>query len=421
MNFYYYYDVTKPISNTGYLGLLSYYMDKHPGRKININEYTIFDNFSDLNNKEDSYVLLSFPFFEDWWKIDIILEKLKKSFSEKKYKILLGGSALYQIVIDDIKKYYPEIDYIVIGRGELLFEKIINNEIKPGIYKSENITPFYKIHPMFLNKTDAQLLLTLDGATCSWGKCSFCFANYEKKVYDVDQVFEIIKYYYQIFNRKNFYFTDNYLNPQKLYNLLDKLLLEGIDDITFNGLGMHINSNYKRLKDYIPFFKNKLMGDVKWGVEFLDDDILNIIKKGTNVQKIFEHANFMQDNNLELWVYLINGLPLIGQKNIDNHINNLIKYDKYVKHYSISSLTLEENMEMFKMPEKYGLEILDRTALNFQYKSKYPILTTIFGYNILNPDTGKYLSAKENLERFNEVNKYLTIHNLKNGTNNEKL
>lgn len=415
--YYYHNEENLNISN-GIIYMLSYYLKHNPNVDISINEFTDFKQFRDIENSPNSFVLLSAPFFELWWPIDNIIENLRIGNPYKKYNLLLGGGSILQYFPESILQFYPEIDHIKYGRGEVFLEKILNggkeelNKYPQVINADNEKINSYEINPFFIQKYQKSglIYLSYNGYKCFWNKCEFCcHVLPDGMINDSNQVYKQIKFYREKHNIKKFFIVDNYLIWKNFFNTLDLLLADGLNDIEFELHGAHINSNYKKITEYIPKFGSNFISDVGWGIEFLDDEILELYNKGTTVDKIMEHGKILNDIGVDLKAYTLLGLPMVGQKHIDNMWENLQKYDIYVKYYRNSFFTLDSFLNVYKDPEKFGIEIHSPTKLNIQFESRYPIMTKIYGFKTLNPDTGEMLLPVENRLRFKHIEDFMNL------------
>jgi len=410
MNIYYLSDYKNPRSNIGLYSILSYYTSNNPDKKIIINEQLHPDDFYNIINDENSYVLISIAFFNEFWKFDAIIKRLRK-FHIKKYNLIIGGSAMMQFSYNELIKYYPELDFVVEGKGEFILENILNKKIKPGFYK-DNLAkiPAYFLSDFFINEKiyDAPIPITFTGANCIWNKCEFCHHHDQDGHNNTPkEVFNMIKHYYTNYNKRDFFVEDNYLILQNFYQILDMLIAEGMNDVQFNGICMHIQSDYRKLGNYVSKFSRPLAGKLGWGVEFIDDEVLAMYRKGITVKKIFEHANFMNEINLPLHIFILLGLPNLSNKNIQNGLDNLIKYYDKFQTFGLSYFTLDSNMRMFSEPDKWNIQILDRIPLSIQYESTYPIETKVYNYNVFDIDNKVWISKEEYLKKFYQHNELL--------------
>lgn len=403
MNLYYLADYDNPKFNAGLYNILSYYISNNPDKKISIHEQLHLDDFYNIINDENSYVLISISFFSEFWKLDEIMKILRK-LQVKKYNLVVGGSAIVHFYYDELIKYYPELDFVVEGKGELILEGILNKKLQPGFHK-DNLTkiPTYLLSDFFVKKLpNTSIPIAFTGTNCVWDKCDFCH-HHDKDGHNntPDEIFNLIKYYYTKYNKRDFFITDNYLILQNFYKLLDMLISEGMNDVQFDGIGMHIQANYKRLGDYVDKFSRPIFGPrMGWGIEFLDDEVLAMYHKGTTVDKIFEHAKFMNDINMPFHAFMLLGLPNLSNKNIQNGLDNLIKYYDMFKTCGLSHFALDSNMRMFNEPEKWNIQILSRIPLNLQFDSVYPIKTRVHNYKVFDLDNKEWISREKYLDKF---------------------
>lgn len=403
MNIYYLADHDNPKFNLGLYSVLSYYVSSNPNKQISIYEQLNLDDFYNIINDENSYVLVSISFFAEFWKLDEIMKRLRK-LSSKKYNLVIGGSVIMYFYYDELIKYYPELDFVVEGKGEITLANILNKKLKPGFHK-DNLSkiPIYFLSDFFVKKMqNVSIPVTLEGTNCIWNKCDFCHHHdQDGHRNSPDEIFQLIKYYYTKYNKRDFFITDNYLILQKFYKLLDMLISEGMSDIQFNSTCIHIQSNYKKLGYYVNKFSRRIFGSgAGWGVEFLDDDVLKMYHKGTTVEKILEHAKFMSDINMPYYSFMLLGLPNLSNKNIQNGLDNLIKYENLFEKCVLSHFSLDSNMRMFHEPEKWNIQILDHIFLDSHSDSIYKIKTKVHNYNVLDLDSRKWISRLQYLNKF---------------------
>jgi radical SAM superfamily enzyme YgiQ (UPF0313 family) len=400
--FYDYFDEQNGfLPSVGLYSVLSY-ASEYSQKKIKLISIINYKDFEKIENNSNSFVAISLTSSLHFSEVEKVLFSLKK-IKDKKFTIVVGGYGIYKLDENDLKKKWPEINFIIIGKGEELFNKILNREIKEGIYYNKTeISKFSVIQEDLLNRIEKKrsIPISISGTTCKWGKCSFCSHNYSygKAEHGPYAFYKMIEYYYKK-GYSNFYITDNWLDFDRFYETLDFLYSNGITNISFKIVGCNLNSNWKKLENYINKFDKNTFTGLMWGIEWLDDIVLKRINKGITVKRIFEHASFMNNLGIELIPCLMFGLPLITDDEINVMYNNLLEYDKYVSTYCPSFYRLLPNSFIYKNLDKWNIKITDQHKTNTEIQ----ILEKTYDFNILNPSTGEWLTKEENMLRYKDI------------------
>ncbi len=247
---------------------------------------------------------------------------------------------------------YPYIDYMVMGEGEYALEKII--ELEQGKKsRGESETVYLEGRDVDLDKTghpdysiikmdDYQILeptrgfikantiFTVRGCP---HKCKFCFAsrNYRKR--NTDIVIEEIKYLYRN-GVRYININDETLTQgrKRFLEFTDRLMKLGYHDLIFLGLTRAdtitdeiadrlAKANFKRL--YV-------------GVESGSDNILKLVGKNTNVEKIKRGVSLLRERDIIVRGSFILGLPYETHETIGKTIEYAKELDIQTTGFNIA-------------------------------------------------------------------------------------
>jgi len=376
--------------NLGIENIISYYLNFSDDILIN----NINEDFSNIIDDELSYLLFSIRTTKEYQKLFGYIDLMRNLYSFK-FKIIIGGGAVDTIDLSELLQFFPEINFIVIGRGEEVFKEIITNNLLPGIYYDNDFKniEYYVSNKIFLNNKN-EIIISFDGNDCAWDRCDFCqLSNNEKYKNSIETILNKIIYYTSN-NIKRFFIIDNYLNINKFIKLLNLLLDNNISNIEFEISGIHIQSNIKLLKPFINKFKFINMG---FGVEFLDDEILKLYNKGITVSQIENSINICYDLGINYSTFLLFGLPLVKQINIDNFYKNLEKLDSKIFNYRISYFNLNEKIKMFNNLEKFKVRLLDKKCIEY---NNLKIKTCNFNFESFNDDYNCYFDEQSTINLY---------------------
>ena len=401
--------------------VLSYYLQSKPlsitGIPIISNTpdvlYNLFDtknnpDFANIPNEKTTYFMFSVKSTNDYYYVFEVIKYLREMFPVINIKIIIGGAAIESIDVNSLIVNYPEISYLVYGKGEEIFSKIIDDQLTNGVYydKDFDIIKPYIVLPPFLQNVN-EISIFFEGNVCKWGRCQFCFLEKEKSLKKTAlDVAKQIMYYYKNHNIKIFNIYDLYLNFGILKELLDILISVGITDVSFKSIGMHLKSDFKLIAPYFKVFKTLFL-DTGWGVEFLDNDILDLYQKNITVEDVFEVAKITNGIGMPFSAFMLNGLPNVSDDNLKNNLDNLMKLDEYVYKYKVSFFILNNKVPVYRKPDIFKIKLLDKFTLHdFDYN--LPEIETYL-YNFESLINGKYLTRREEYSRYEDILNVLTV------------
>ena len=351
----------------------------------------------EIPNDKNSFYLKSIFSYSNLISLFDEIKLLRNKYRNLEISIAIGGAGLFSINFEQIRAIYPEIKFIILGEGEDLFSKITQREIQPGVYTNSVEIESYKILPD-LAKTIDGINISFDKTNCAWNKCQFCYHSSNVKINDFSKILSEVLYYYEIGVRK-FNIIDNFLVFGKFYRLLDELLLRGINDVCFYLMGVHVNSNWNRMHEYVPKFKH-LVTDIGVGFEFLDNEVLSLYNKGTTVEKITDFSNYFYDLGVHFSPFFLASLPKISDKNIENNFSNLDKIYHTFYHINLSHFLLSDELPIFKEQDKYEIKIKNKYDMSNHKEGLEKIETNYYNFLSYNKDRGLYLTRQQEFDRY---------------------
>lgn len=391
----------KTIPHSAYL--ISYY--KTYSKSYEKIEFEKLDLLEDSKNSvvdsTDSYVLFSVLDPDDFALFDELYHIL---YDHANVSLVLGGSLLYILETQDIIDYYDKDIYILVGKGEEFLISLLDDNLPPALYSDSNFDKIknYKLLPKFLSE-DRLISLTFRDIRCSWNRCKFCHHNIgsRREIINNIQMFENIEYYY-FHGVRNFIFYDNETLPDVMSKVLDKLWIAGIRDIKIEIFGLRLEhlDKVERLMEGLSRLKE---GRVTFGLEFLDQDLLNIYDKGISLDEAMDIIGLSSKyKNVKVMTYLLIGAPKMGNVALSKLRKFIESYDNIIYDFRGSFFRLSELTRVYEEPDLFEIKILNkRYTLNdffVNYGGKLPeIKTKYIDFLMKDPDTGLWMTRKEAL------------------------
>lgn len=347
----------------------------------------------------------------------------------KNIKIILGGNLVSRWVdqLDKIDFLFDYIDYIIINEGESVLcellkkleDDVISDTIPDNIvYKKGKklILKISKTHkninelptPVF-NKWDIKnyyspvpVLPLLTSRGCYWRKCSFCDHAYiygnsyyaREKLKLKNDIISLITNY----KCTNINFHDESLSVRQMKKIID---------IT-GEINMPINwtSDFRFDKVFIGdiLSKAKLSGlkVAFFGLESINQRVLNIMNKGTYSSDIYDILNTCHNNKIWAHLFFIRGFPTETFKEFEETINFLNVNNNLYQTSGHADFTLNKYSPVALSPEKYNITIMqnsDTLDTNFNYIENTPVYKKeASAKKKLNPD---------NLGSFSEIAQFI--------------
>lgn len=156
-------------------------------------------------------------------------------------------------------------------------------------------------------------------------------------------------------------------------------------------------------KDYVNGLFLLGFNRISLGVQFLDDDVLRKFNRLHSSNQIYKALDRIEDSYFgNLSVDLIYSVPGISDKDLEQSLRNLIKFD--VKHYSAYSLTIAKNSRLFWKIQKGELLESKEDSFVSQYNIVHDFMEAnqYYQYEVSNYSKKGYQSL-HNLGYWNQV------------------
>ena len=367
----------------------------------------------EIENSEKNLILISSTSLYDMNRTHEVLKKIKIQFPETKIRIILGGSMHYILNNEDFLNHYTQASHICVGKGEEFLRTLIDKKVPKGVHFAED---FGNIKPYRINKKyriEKEVKITFNDNRCDWQKCLFCHhqTRHVCPINTAEKIAEDVEYYIKECNYKHFYFYDNNMNPHVLNKFLKILLEKGLNKYspTFYLFGLRVDSQFEVLTEILEQWKPSPIVGGSWGLEFYDQEILDLYNKNTKLKQIDNALAFFHKYGIANDAYLLLGLPGVNNKHIE-HFKEFIDHKSYlVRDYRVSFFLLNpfirmyEDKEKFKMHEKNYLTLQDF----FLDKINAPKIRTIFkNFDSWDEDLRRYVDRGETLRKYFPILKH---------------
>lgn len=311
-------------------------------------------------------------------------------------KIILGGSCADLFANSsypkktDIKKYF---DYIIIGEGESAlvglmqyFENkrpldtipnlmFIDSDEKIRYTRQivEDVTqlpaPDYDGLNLDLYLAPELILPYQTSRGCHYGYCAFCNHdekyrhNYRSKEMGtvVNDLLSLSKKY----NNKCFQFVDEAIRPDCFKTMIDEMDKHK----EFKEMKWFYYSRVSRQYDEELLRKAYTNGCrmVMFGVESLNQRLLNFIKKGITAGTSKYCLELFHKCGIKTYAWLLCNLPSETLEEAEKDLEDVKQMKEHIDAFSVNIFRLERNTDMYVNPEKYNITDIDpNDPSNFQ-------------------------------------------------------
>lgn len=236
---------------------------------------------------------------------------------------IIGGAHANGTSGQTLDELLESFDFVIRGKGEIpLLELIKGNKNVRGVsYKQKNkniISPVFAEFSLkyfnpandLLNVSELPAVRIFTSLGCRKGSpCVFCADLHNKgfATRPLEEVVNEIKYFYNNFSTRFFYFGDENFFFDK------KRALQTMNAI--NSLDLDITVSYQARiesvdKDLIKVASEKgKCTEIQYGVESASQEILNLNKKGLRIKKVQEACDLTKSYGINTQCYFLVGLP----------------------------------------------------------------------------------------------------------------
>lgn len=308
-----------------------------------------------------------------------------------KPKIVLGGAMISALQAEDILRICPYIEAVLDGEGEgglkMLCEGRQYSEIPGLVYRTEGeIVRNRKTDTISLTKlslpqfSDFNLNMYLNpepvvpviySRGCKWRKCMFCAHNFSYSGYRKRNTIQFVEYLSKLRHEKgirHFYFADQYIDTADITNLADEIVNNKLD-IFYHIMG-------RPTEEYNPEVLEKLFESgcrwISWGIESGSQRLLDICRKGTNVETIRRIVHDSGNAGISNLLMLIFGLPTSTEDDFNATIKLLDDLEEVTDAVTNSNFQLFDRTSFSTRAREFGMKVTGREKLfSFQDRTLY--------------------------------------------------
>lgn len=314
--------------------------------------------------------------------------------------VTVAGGPHFSAVPESPNGDYNAIDYVVVGEGEKALLKILTGATREKIIEVVSEEPLDNLplparhlvnydHYQFpmpgrgLMKMDT--ILTARG--CPFG-CLFCFnKNTRVRYREIKKCVDEIVLSHERYNTKFFMFLDDTLtvSKERIIRLCDEIISRGLH----KKVAFYANARADRI-DFETLKEMKAAGvaEISMGVESGNQQILNIINKGTKLEQYEQAYSWMRKLGFETRGSFILGHPYEKHRTVRDTIN-FAKKLRLVR-ASCCIMTPYPGTEVYKMALRgQGIRLLSSNWGDF----------TRYGKSVVRTDE----LTKEDLESYQKL------------------
>lgn len=333
-----------------------------------------------LNEKPD-IVAFSFVYNSQCFYSTPLLEELH----QRNIPCIVGGPAT-------ITQFQEKYTYL---KNEIEFLNYLTKNYKiPQKYK--NTDYICCNHPDFTDylKEDylsKELILPIKtSSTCFYKQCTFCthFANVPYYEYNTNEIIETITKHHA----KYIYFIDDMISNKRLEELAKAL----------KPLHVRWLCQLRPTKDLIPILpqlNQSGLHAVLWGVESANQRILDLIRKGTNINDIKNVLIASHNAKIKNMLFIMLGFPSETKEEVMNTFKFMMDNTELINLICTSTFGLQSRSYIYNHPEEFNIN-----SINVQ---KRTILDEKITYTLtsgVTQDEAKKI-RKRHMHIINKVNK----------------
>ena len=305
-------------------------------------------------------------------------------------KIIFGGSCVELFFKSsyknkqDITKYF---DFFCVGEGETCLEQLIKyleGESSISLFEIPNLLFVDEMGGITYTKqivedvntiaipdfTGLDLNLYLapklilpyqTSRGCHYGYCAFC--NHDEKyrhnyrTKNMKQVVNDLLYLSKIYKVKHFQFVDEAIRPDCFKEMVEEMDRHP----EFKDIKWFYYSRVSRLYDEKMLKKAKENGCemVMFGVETLNQRLLNLIKKGISADTSRYCLELFHKCGIKTFAWLMCNIPSETLEEVQEDYDEIVKLKDVTDAISVGTFMLQKNTDMYQDMEKYNILQID--------------------------------------------------------------
>lgn len=335
-------------------------------------------------------------------------------------KIIMGGSCA-DIFMNSNYSYKQEIykyfDYIIIGEGETAILGIMNylqgnissrlfDEVPNILHIDENGRAYVvnqvlenveELPPPDYSGLDLDMYLSPEPVIpyqasrgCHYGHCAFC--NHDEKyrhnyrMKSAKKVVNDLLHIHHMYGVKNFQFVDEAIRPDHFREIVTEM--DKHDECKEFKWIFYSRVSREYDEEILQVAKRNGCEMVMFGVETLNQRLLNFIKKGILADVSRFSLKLFHKNGIKTYAWLMCNLPSETLEEAENDLNDIKKVIDYIDAFSVGMFYLDRNTDMSKNLEKFNItcinednrwlfqshfngEIIDKEAMIKFFETKY--------------------------------------------------
>ncbi len=290
-----------------------------------------------------------------------LARQIKEKISEE--IVCVGyGHLLKHAKNKDIKS----LDVIISGEGEMYAADIVEGDLRGTVpirwFENMDSLPIltgeYIYHPT--KPEDWDYIMSMRGCP---NRCIFCqqpsLRGYNVVTMSPERFVRELRYRIEKIGIKGFYFSDMIFAPgvgPRTTEMLERLMLLKKDYPEFNWWA-EARVDMLNKKDIVQKMKDSGCRHLKFGVEMANQDMLNVVKKGINLQEVQNAFKLAKDFGIERTAYVLLGCPNFKDydyKNMWGFFKNL-KADNYVININVPYIGTELFEQLKEELYEFGL------------------------------------------------------------------
>lgn len=297
--------------------------------------------------------------------------------------IILGGSCsdvFFKSGYKNKKEIFNYFDYVVIGEGETAITRLVQaimddteTEDIPNLirYSDSDCT----LPAIFIEDIDSlespdydgldleqylspkKMLAYQSSRGCHYGYCAFC--NHDDKYrhnYRTKKPTEIVKDLLWLHNKykvDHFQFVDEAIRPDCFEKMIE--VMDNYDEFKKIKWFFYSRVSYRYTKKLLEKAKKNGCEMVMFGVETLNQRLLNFIKKGITAEASVYSLKLFHECGIKTFSWLMTNLPSETLCEAKQDLEDVKKVSKYIDAMSVGPFMLVRNTDMYRNPQKFNI------------------------------------------------------------------